>query len=259
MDANTRRLQRLTRAVAAVPEGKALLQLARKLRCPVLFGNLPDNDMIAGLCCAPRPDGGFSYRIHLNEKTTDAQLILKLAHELRHLWQFSLYPPEKSLRLSVPMRLLHQRVLEGDAFAFETFFDKARRTGLRPADFDWKGAFDRFQQSNLAVAYDATGVLAAAGNADALRRAFAQAVAAGETPPPLAHFFNKAALSDLFGVETILRAGVGAKAPPYAADGGDTLLRAVRAEADPREMRRARQLNQAVLRISRAAKRPRAP
>lgn len=247
MDAEKRRLTALKQAVAAVPEGRALLQLARAARCGIRFGGLPDDDMVAALRCRVEDDA-VRYSIHLSPAATQAELAAKLAHELRHLWQMTVFPVEKTLRLSVPMRLQLTRVLEGDAHAFEDYFRAASRKPVDIAAFDWKGAFDRFQQTRHAAGYDIACVFQSAITADAIRDELKKSGAGGKAP--LAPFFNRAAQSALAGVEKVLLAGIDAGAKPYIDAPLAALLRDIRGEIAPEDMARARQLDRAIRRIT---------
>jgi len=215
-DDDAARLKAVLDDVTLVPEGAALLQLARQLKCPIAFDGSIDRNK-AGLISLRT--GKTRYRIDLNPRMDNAALTVALAHELRHLWQYQVFPPQRAFGLSAQLQLAYTRVVEGDAFAFQDYFTQRLRevkTSASPKKFDWNAAFLRFQNGLLSTQYDRE-------KAEQYARLLAKAkklFADNRAPPALrqrslAAVFNKFAGSDLAGLQNILKAGITADAPAY--------------------------------------------
>lgn len=119
------RLSVLRKALAATPEGKKLLALAKAEHVPIFFSN--DNDLsIKGVFNAVGVYDRESRAVALNRKASDEKLKEVLPHELRHMWQTCVARADKGLtNLSGPDMLVWRRLFEGDAYAFQERFGMA--------------------------------------------------------------------------------------------------------------------------------------
>ncbi len=222
---DARRLERVRGDVAMVAEGRALLALAERLGCDIGFNPaIPQHraGQIRFLNTDIVPDGkGHSrfkskvrYAIDLNPEMPTAKLAVTLAHELRHLWQYQVFPPARSLGLNAKLQTVFTRVAEGDAFAFQNYFAQRlaeKKSGSPAAPFDWQDAFLAFQclhgadydvektQPYLNVLKETRQMT---GKLDIRREA-------------LAAVFNRAATQDLKGLGDMLKAGLAPKDAAY--------------------------------------------
>ncbi|MEZ0224068.1 MAG: DUF6782 family putative metallopeptidase [Alphaproteobacteria bacterium] len=108
------RLAAARKRLAADPDGKKLLALARQKGVPIFFS--ADREMDA----AGRFDGADK-TIALARDLDSKALACVLAHELRHLWQAGIANLGERY-LSAADALVRRRLIEGDALAFEKRF-----------------------------------------------------------------------------------------------------------------------------------------
>ena len=116
--ADRARLAAVRKMLSADPEGKKLLALARKKRVPISFSDKPEKMNANGLFDID------SKTVTLNPAAKDKLLGGVLAHELRHLWQTCVADLEER-KISAADMLVRRRVIESDAFAYETRFSLA--------------------------------------------------------------------------------------------------------------------------------------
>lgn len=116
------RLAKLRKWLAATPDGKMLLELAKAEHVPISFAN--SNDISTkGVFNAAGVFDIHSRTIALGRKVSDETLKGVLPHELRHLWQACVADRDKGLAdLSGPDMLVWRRVYEGDAYAYQERF-----------------------------------------------------------------------------------------------------------------------------------------
>ncbi|TAL28375.1 MAG: hypothetical protein EPN97_14670 [Alphaproteobacteria bacterium] len=113
--ANRERLAALRKTLAADPEGKRLLDLARKQRVPISFSADPKKMDALGLFDI------VDRTVTLNPGEDDRALSGVLAHELRHLWQAGVADVREK-EISATDMLVRRRLIESDAFAYEMRF-----------------------------------------------------------------------------------------------------------------------------------------
>lgn len=175
-DTRAQRMARLKDIFGSLPEGRTLLQLAGKMECTIAFRDMPQAD-VPGTMLGRGGSVGFreapfldletdklayksktdkGYRLLIDEECSDDEVVEILAHELRHLWQYSVVPPEKLLNLSIPQLIAATRVMEGDAYTFQKYVvERLKNPAIKgPEDFDWKKSFVDFQGSVTAEKYD---------------------------------------------------------------------------------------------------------
>ncbi len=162
------RINRAARLIASVPEGAALLDLAKnegfgfKFRPSITFTAL--GNMRNG---AKYPDD--KTEIQLNIFLPHQQTVRTMAHELRHLWQMRNIADHRMMNnLSFDRSASLIRLLEGDAFVFENYLmakissatgialPVSNPAGTFAADTaeGMRQRFEYFQQSNIAQLYD---------------------------------------------------------------------------------------------------------
>ncbi|MDE1153465.1 MAG: hypothetical protein PW788_13090 [Micavibrio sp.] len=229
-DDDAAQLKAVLAEVSLVPEGKALLKLARALKCPITFNSGIDRNKAGiirlmngktewsgtgGVTLRGRP----RYRIDLNPRVDNAQLAVALAHELRHLWQYQTFPPQRAFGLSAGLQIAYTRMVEGDAFAFQDYFTQRlaeTKSGAATAAFDWNAAFQRFQTCAISTQYDREKAEQYARLLAGAKKIFKAGAANRDArKKALSAVFNKFAGTDLAGLENILKAGVSADAPAY--------------------------------------------
>ncbi len=162
------RINRAAQLIASVPEGAALLDLAKnegfgfKFRPSITFtalGNLRNG--------AKNPDD--KTEIQLNIFLPRKQMVRTMAHELRHLWQMRNIADHRMMNnLSFDRAASLVRLFEGDAFVFENYLmakistaagitlPVSNPSGALAADTaeGMRQRFDHFQRSNIAQLYD---------------------------------------------------------------------------------------------------------
>lgn len=275
-DWEIKRIIRMNRLIASVPEGRALLDLALKEGLDIYF----DPSLMRRGTSGEMRDGVPGQRptlmrgIALNPFLGTRHLTVTLAHELRHFWQLrQLEHPEKLMRLSFENAIAFQRVMEGDAFAFQNFmvariraatgvklhfdlspdtrnpfrlpFDVAPLPDKADSPQMMKTLFDNFQRSSMAENYDGRVIAM-------FRRAAAYFTKKAEKDPNLAaqikadngllrFQFNQAAFDEVGDIRRLMRYGVDDKAPSYTdATDSDAVLSAVYNAAQGQEIRALR-------------------
>ncbi|MDD9899890.1 MAG: hypothetical protein OXT65_02805 [Alphaproteobacteria bacterium] len=203
-------LKDITDIVSSVKEGRQLLKLAEKMDCPIIL----DPKMPKGLdgrlemtFNAAAEKKKTKYKIRLSASNDDEDVALSLVHELRHLWQCSHFGPEKSRQLSAPLQLVHRRIIEGDAEAFEAYFhhrmDKDHKAARAQ---DWQEEFFKLQKNKKRSAiHDAFSLDSARQTLSALKSGHAV----------LAGGFSRHDMAALAGIEKILVPGLDTRAKPY--------------------------------------------
>ncbi|MEZ0259771.1 MAG: DUF6782 family putative metallopeptidase [Alphaproteobacteria bacterium] len=128
--ADRKRVRALLKAVADNPEGGTLLQIAKDKNIRIVMSDRPAKQGAVGLF------NGDAKRIDLQRGAKDDTLVGVLAHELRHMWQSKRTNLDTD-GLSARDALVHRRVVEGDAFAYQIRFEINQRQdeldGLRKA------------------------------------------------------------------------------------------------------------------------------
>lgn len=120
MTTNHDRLQWIKNKLALVPEGAAVLELARLSNATIEFDDtLPysENGKKGTRGRFLTTDGGV-IAITLNPHFPDTILVGTLAHELRHLWQHTKANFTEKYKLKPIDMLAFMRLIEGDANAF---------------------------------------------------------------------------------------------------------------------------------------------
>lgn len=224
------KLARVKKMVASVPEGAELLKLASKTKTRIGFGK----DMkvrLAGLTetlsgrfnysvkKGLRISGKPRYRVTLDAQMTEHELAVTLAHELRHVWQNVQLDKHRAVAGSPTHMVTVSRLAEGDARAFEAYFEQRLDEKLQEKpekEFSvakWKRAFLAFQKNKaLSGSYD-SGVVDSMG--PAIRKLTKIEPDAKKLKKMLSGIFNPAAERDLKDATKILRAGLSKTAKPY--------------------------------------------
>lgn len=268
-ETRAQRLARLTHIFEALPEGKALLALAKERDCTITLDNIPQADVpgtlqgVGGRCgfdgtpfldldaekLAYKRPTDTGYKITLDDSYNDSEIIELLAHELRHLWQYTIVPPENLLNLAIPQLLAATRVMEGDAYTFQKYI-VARLTDPAvkgPADFDWKKAFVDFQESGTAVEYDRQQIerarLCFSLICDKISK---NIIDMDKAKRCAAGVFNRHSLPDLRRLPDMLAAGQSGDAPNYMNLTACQLIRKTLECMDPDDLRVARESMQGV-------------
>jgi hypothetical protein len=201
------RLSKIIFSVEKVTEGKDLLALADHTRFDICFdNNLPD--ITQGIFDYPRQ--GKHAKIRLNPRFDDLTLICCLAHELRHMWQNTVVEYSTKNQLCPTLRLVFNRLIEGDAHAFERYFYLKHKKSNHAQSFSWHAAFMEFQTSDEADSYDRLQLDRIADLIDLYKEP--------ETPkeaiPQLKSDFSVASFANLH-VKDILRQGIEPTSPNY--------------------------------------------
>jgi hypothetical protein len=201
----------LKNAVAKVPEGAALLQLADKLGCAITFDESCAMDGCLGKyqpATASRPR-----RIGLHPRADYCDLVFVLAHELRHMWQDHVLGPGFKPDLMPLGALLYHRIIEGDAYAFELYF--ARRLEKPDAQPDhrlWYKWYTDFQATDDADGYDQSSL----ENQEYMVEIDEETACEMGMESSYKKAFNKAAADELAPMHAILKAGLVEGSPAYA-------------------------------------------
>lgn len=272
-----RRLEKMKALIASVPEGRALLALAQKEKLRIYFDSTLMREGTAG----EMRDGVPGKRptllrgIALNPFLGGKFLTVTLAHELRHFWQLrQLENPKDLSRMTFENAVAFQRVMEGDAFAFQNFMVARIRaaTGVKlpfdmspddrnpfrlpfittplPENADsprmMKTLFDNFQRSSAAESYDSRVIgmfrkVAAYYTKKAESDAETAAMIAADNG--LMRFqFNLASFDGIGDIRRLMRHGVDDNAPSYSdAPDNASVMDAVYGTAQGWEMRALRQ------------------
>lgn len=126
------RLQEVIRYVETVPEGRALIDLARKMNCPISYDSrLKKQGMYAVF--RSEPDEKV-FEIAVDPSFSIPLQVSYLCHELRHLQQFSELPDiERFSSLAPQLQRIALRFQEADAHVFQMHMAKkiGLATGLR--------------------------------------------------------------------------------------------------------------------------------
>ncbi len=151
------RLDLLQEIFAAIPEGRALLDMAAENGFTILFNRKLGPDTRGRLNIPGR-------EIYLNPDIPDNRLLNTLAHELRHLWQACRTEFNGNDVLSGSHIFVFWRVMEGDAIAFAARFSEKLQaeTGIAiprcvfaaNEKTDMAAVFLHFQTTPTAQKYD---------------------------------------------------------------------------------------------------------
>lgn len=239
-DCSQERLDRIKARLATIPEGVALLALATAQDCDIEFqpvsSKLSSNFSHAGgvlkltspiifstqtFNIALHDDTPARFKIMLSPNMSDDETTYVLAHELRHLWQKGILAEDKILNLSIPFDMAVSRVLEGDAHAYQDYIQaRFENPAVKTAaDFDWKTAFNRFQQSDVSVGYDHAQYNQSQERLSmllSLRKA--GHIDAETTYKFAAGIFNRHSLKELGDLAQLTKAGLADDAPNYMGD-----------------------------------------
>lgn len=119
--------------VESVPEGRALIALAKEWNCPISYDyEFKKQDSTGGYIRHESTEKIFQIAINPNKPIP--RQVLSLCHELRHLQQFTeITDYEKFCKLSPPLARIARRVYEADAYVFQMHMAKkiGRETGLK--------------------------------------------------------------------------------------------------------------------------------
>ena len=239
-DCSQERLDRIKARLASIPEGVALLALATAQGCDIQFqadaSKLSSNFKNAGgkleltspiifstetFNIALHDDVPARFKITLSPHMDDDQATYVLAHELRHLWQKSILAEEKILNLSIPFDMAVSRVLEGDAHAYQDYIQaRFENPNVKTAaDFDWRAAFNGFQQSEVSIGYDRAQYNQSQQRLSMLLSLRKSGHIDAETTYKFAAgIFNRHSLKDLGDLPRLTKAGLSDDAPNYLGD-----------------------------------------
>lgn len=239
-DSSQERLDRIIARLATIPEGVALLALAKAQDCDIEFqpasSKLSSNFSNArGALKLTSPivfstqtfnialhdDTPARFKITLSPDMGDDETTYVLAHELRHLWQKSILTEDKILNLSIPFDMAVSRVLEGDAHAYQDYIQaRFENPAVKTAaDFDWRQAFTSFQQSAVSIRYDHAQYHQSQERLTILLSLRKEGHIDAETTYKFAAgIFNRHSLKDLGSLSNLTKAGLPDDAPNYMGD-----------------------------------------
>ncbi len=115
-----KRVNALMKAIAETPEGGQLLEIAKNNKIRIVISDKPEEMKAVGLFSADDRE------VSLLRTAKDEILAGVLAHELRHLWQSKRVNLDTN-GLSAVDAMVHRRVVECDAFAYQIRFEIAMR------------------------------------------------------------------------------------------------------------------------------------
>lgn len=216
---NRRKLEAIFAVVRSVPEAAEMLELADRLQTSIRLGNEKEMKGAYGVTRALNRDANSASEGHqeeplrflilLDETLPPKEAAITLAHELRHLWQGQFIPFIGNPRFPPRVAVVRERIVEGDARAFEAMF-RARLHGRSFGTQDWTKAFNDFQDSSEAAGYDAITLKPSGKYMRKLK-----GLTAENRRDVLMEVFNISAAKGLEGTNKILVAGVSPSSPAY--------------------------------------------
>lgn len=120
VSSDRKRVNALMKAIAETPEGGQLLDIARNNKIRIVISDRPREMKAVGLFSADDKE------VSLLRSAKDEMLAGVLAHELRHMWQSKRVNLDTN-GLSALDAMVHRRVVECDAFAYQIRFEIAMR------------------------------------------------------------------------------------------------------------------------------------
>lgn len=146
------RLERIYQRVAAIPEGRDLLDVIEQLNLKIEFRY----GKRSGTHGAFVPD---LWKIKINRLASDDQIIRILAHEVRHAWQYHKMGYRQGDRIAdFETSRMWTRMIEGDATSFENVFMEAlcahESRPMPPNTLTYKSVYEQLHGRSFANVED---------------------------------------------------------------------------------------------------------